>query len=607
MLPGPVFNAELITTSRRARYYVLRSAYGLLLLFFIWESNSSMLEPLATDPGRELTIQEMSRLGWVLFATFLSTQAICVLVLTPALVAGVIADERQRKTLDYLLSSRLTSAEIVLGKLSARLLHVGTFLLIGLPVVVMLTFFGGVDPNAVVLAFVGSGTAVYFLASLSILVSTRARRPREAVSLAFVLGLFWLFGPDLAMFIMPRLGPVWLQFYEYVRPVILWVAPSSPFHLVTTATGLTSSRTVLEAVFWMIGLQLVYGTVLLAFAVARIRALFRKGTDGPTRMTWAFLQRARRLLPRPACGDDAMLWKERYVSRTSPLTKIVAGFALLGVALLLGYLMVDFAVPAFREVVANGYGLSGNTSARQEFNTCLRMTLTMLAACLLLGVASAASSGLTSEREEDTWMSLIATPLTPWEVVRAKMVGAVWGLRWLGLLWLALALTGLALGAVHPLGFTAVVVETAVYVGFSSALGTFYSVVNRSSARALTATAGSLILINGVYLIALIPFRLQNYFPLLGVTLWVEAMSLMSYGDARGLFSGGTEFTYANSFDVALTCAASVAVYGLAALVLTGLSVTLFDAVLDRPRTEGTVRRRPDDRVALLGLDSELA
>ena len=57
-----------------------------------------------------------------------TVQGIAVLLLTPTLVAGVIADERQRKTLHYLLASRLSSGEIILGKLAARLLHVGVFL-----------------------------------------------------------------------------------------------------------------------------------------------------------------------------------------------------------------------------------------------------------------------------------------------------------------------------------------------------------------------------------------------------------------------------------------------------------------------------------------------
>ena len=59
-----------------------------------------------------------------IFSTFLTTQVVAVLALTPAMVAGTIADEKQRKTLHYLLASQLSSLEIVGGKLAARLLHV---------------------------------------------------------------------------------------------------------------------------------------------------------------------------------------------------------------------------------------------------------------------------------------------------------------------------------------------------------------------------------------------------------------------------------------------------------------------------------------------------
>ena len=64
---------------------------------------------------------------WFAFSTFCAItigQEILVLLLTPALVAGVIADEKQRKTLHYLMASQLTSAEIVLGKLLVRMLYV---------------------------------------------------------------------------------------------------------------------------------------------------------------------------------------------------------------------------------------------------------------------------------------------------------------------------------------------------------------------------------------------------------------------------------------------------------------------------------------------------
>ena len=65
--------------------------------------------------------------GWFAFSAFVAItvgQELLALVLTPTLVAGAIAEEKRRKTMHYLLASQLTSAEIVLGKLAARLLPV---------------------------------------------------------------------------------------------------------------------------------------------------------------------------------------------------------------------------------------------------------------------------------------------------------------------------------------------------------------------------------------------------------------------------------------------------------------------------------------------------
>ena len=66
-----------------------------------------------------------------------------------SVVAGVIADEKQRKTLHYLMASRLTSFEIVLGKLLARMLYVAVLLGVSLPVLSLLVLFGGIDPRLV--------------------------------------------------------------------------------------------------------------------------------------------------------------------------------------------------------------------------------------------------------------------------------------------------------------------------------------------------------------------------------------------------------------------------------------------------------------------------
>ena len=40
MLPGPVFNFELMATARRSRFYLVRAFYGVILLLILWGIHS---------------------------------------------------------------------------------------------------------------------------------------------------------------------------------------------------------------------------------------------------------------------------------------------------------------------------------------------------------------------------------------------------------------------------------------------------------------------------------------------------------------------------------------------------------------------------------------
>ena len=111
MLPGPVFAFELVTTARRGRFYLARTLYAMVLFVILLTVHATWLSAYEGElPGRMVKWFALSALVGITIG-----QELCVLALTPALVAGVIADERRRKTLHYLLASRLTGGEIVLG------------------------------------------------------------------------------------------------------------------------------------------------------------------------------------------------------------------------------------------------------------------------------------------------------------------------------------------------------------------------------------------------------------------------------------------------------------------------------------------------------------
>ena len=78
-----------------------------------------------------------------------------------------------------------------------------------LPVLSLLVLFGGVDPRLVLLSCGATLSTGWFLASLSIWVSTIARRVREAFFIAFGLECLWLFSPlILRTYVHPSLAGV---------------------------------------------------------------------------------------------------------------------------------------------------------------------------------------------------------------------------------------------------------------------------------------------------------------------------------------------------------------------------------------------------------------
>src|SRR5438093_13767780 len=115
MLFGPVFRYELSAVARRKRTFVIRGLYGLLLLFFFCGPlvNSGLAQ------AGELAHHDLVRIAEAFWVGVMEAQALAVLILTPALAAGTLAQERAGGTIELLMASPLSSLEIILGKLAA--------------------------------------------------------------------------------------------------------------------------------------------------------------------------------------------------------------------------------------------------------------------------------------------------------------------------------------------------------------------------------------------------------------------------------------------------------------------------------------------------------
>jgi hypothetical protein len=112
-------------------------------------------------------------------------------------------------------------------------------------------------------------------------------------------------------------------------------------------------------------------------------------------------------------------------------------------------------------------------------------TLGTFVACLfLVGVGLRAAGCLTGERDRDTLVSLLTTPLRNVDILWAKWWGSVLSGRklwwYLGIIWIM----GLVTTGLHPIALLVLVFAWVIYAMFLASLGLWFSLVSRTTLRA---------------------------------------------------------------------------------------------------------------------------
>lgn len=497
---GPVLFYDLVRTGRRGRYVLLRCLYGLgLLLLLVGAYFIALLErpmPLYEALLTPLTSQDISLFAERFFCVFLVLQMLAVVLLTPAYTAGVLAEERERQTLDALFATDLRGREIVLGLFVSRLANLALFTLAGLPVLSALQFLGGVEPGLVLAGFAFTGLTMLSLAGLSILQSLLASKPREAVIRTYLIvavyGIVSTVGSVLALMPIGLAGfpstPTWNSPITF-QDVTDWLSIGNPVIVaVQLGRGIYAGGRfddllppLLRDYGWFHGL---IALCCVAWATLRLRTVaLGLGATASATDRRALRQRGRLALDlRPPVGGRPMLWKEVFVEnagRRGLLGRFLTGLVL--AALLLPGVHILFFYDRF-------WPLGPNDRLSDWLNLWLRGASLVLGSFMLLQVAIRAAVSISGERDRGTLDGLLATPLTNQRILAAKWAGSIVGPRgpWicLGLLWAM----GLLTRALHPLAMLAFVAVWLVYAAFAAGLGLWFSIASRSTRTAIFAT-----------------------------------------------------------------------------------------------------------------------
>ena len=376
-LLGPLFLFELVRAGRRSRYTLLR-LYVYLVLIILLYILTLCLAGWWADYGPMLTVPATQAAGIFqsFFFFFMSVHVILVVLVTPGYTAGAIAGEKDRRTLEPLLATDLRNREIVLSKLAVRLANLTLMLLTGLPIVVLLQFLSGIDPELVLAGLIATGLTMGSLASLGILNSVYARKSRDAILYTYLemaaYGLLSAFSQLLQMTPLAARKFDWGQLSVTVGDAIDWFSAGNPFIVMGKVINLANGGTILA--LSLLGilrdyavLHAVLAVLFAAWAALRLRTAFLKQASGGKQAATA-----RRVRSRRRVGNWPMVWKETLVGsglRFNWFGRI---------------LMVLFIIASFVPALLIGSNPGKKLAAMTEWALAAGATVSCL---LLLGVA----------------------------------------------------------------------------------------------------------------------------------------------------------------------------------------------------------------------------
>ena len=402
--PGPVFACEWLTASRRWQGYALRSLLVLLLLFGlsgVWLGSH--------DGTGELSVQQLAEIGRGFYAVTTLMVLGLVGLAAPAATAGAICSDKARGNLTLLFATDLTDAEIVLGKLAARLAPVLGLIACSAPVLALATLLGGVDPAVPMGAILVCSACAVFGCTLALTLSVWGRKTHEVLLATYAFGILYLLAAPVwaALFSMlPRGALAWLPGY-------LALLPYNPIFLVLGPLGAPPALgpVGLGAQAWFCTLGLLSSALLATAATWRIRAVViqqagRADRPAEHRLGWLV-----RLLPSPSLDGNPVLWREWHGRRPSRWSVAVWG--------LFSVLSGGFSLWAIVDALGGG-----RTPVRE---TGAVLNGVQVAAGLLLLSVSAATS-LAEERQRGSLDVLLATPLSTRSIVLGKWWGAFRGI-----------------------------------------------------------------------------------------------------------------------------------------------------------------------------------
>jgi ABC-2 type transport system permease protein len=289
MLSNRTWSNPIITSEMKIKMRGWRTALGiaaylgvLLLIGFLYYL--AFVEPASWSSS----VNARQEAGMRIYTALAVVQFGLILLITPAQTAGTISGEREKQTLDLLLSTKISSFGIVFGKLISSMSYILLLIITSIPLFSLVFLFGGITPGDMAQLFLFYIITAFAIGSIGIFYSTLFKRTVISTVVTYItMFLLGLVSVILGVYMMTvQFSGVGHQPVNPSIPFVLYVNPAVGLAdiLVTEPSGIMaifgfSTQVAAGVDFWILNsiVMLAIAAILLIVSIYKINPVRHLG------------------------------------------------------------------------------------------------------------------------------------------------------------------------------------------------------------------------------------------------------------------------------------------------------------------------------------------
>lgn len=477
---GPILSREWLVAPRRLRFYLQRIVFVLVLFSLVCTAWA-----LVAGIQHVRNLGDLSRFGGLVFQIIVPLELIVTMFLAAVAAASSVSQEKDRRTLILLLLTRLSSAEIVLGKLASTWIGVANLVFSALPLLLLIAILGGVSTTQVFLATAIILVTATWSGALANLVAFWREKTFQTLAITMLAIVGWLvFCEAIAAGSLSSIDPVWAELLSPIRALWSVCQPIPTAAWWRIPGGVAVAHAVLGALA-----SLLFCTI----AIARLRVWnpsqqvrpqapepdenYAVDGDSPQAESRSWKVRA----PRPM-WNNPVLWREM---RTWAYGRKLMMIRLAYVALF------ATAVAGLFWSVSSGLALQRSRLADELIPVSARILAPFFVVSFVMINALAVNS-VTNERDGQALDLLLATQISPTQFLLGKLLGVLYVCKEMVVLPIALAGYLWWQGGVSTENFLFTIGGLLVMDAFSAMLGVHCGMIYSQSRTAIGTSLGTL-------------------------------------------------------------------------------------------------------------------